>query len=287
VAEAPRKPRRDPTSAIRLGLTQRPLTDLYYHLMRAPWWQLIGLMIGGYVLANLGFAALYMMDLEGIATAEEGFTDAFAFSVQTISTIGYGSLTPRTPFVHALVTAEAMVGLLGFAIATGLMFNKFAVPRARVMFSQPLVLTEVHGQPTLMFRVGNARGNEIIEASIRVTVLKSEVSPEGHRMRRLHDLKLQRQTTPVFAMTWTVMHTIDADSPLSGETVASMEEDETMFIISMTGLDGTFSQTVHARMLYEWHDIRHGHRFVDIISFDADNRATIDYGKFHDTEAMV
>lgn len=284
MAEPARKPRRNPGRSIRLGLPQTPLSDLYYHLMRAPWWQLVALMVGSYLLANIAFACLYMMDLEGITSSHRGsFTDAFAFSVQTISTIGYGSLTPTSAYVHGLVTAEAMLGLLGFAIGTGLMFNKFAVPRARVMFSDPMTITTRHGIPTLSLRVGNARGNEIIEASIRVTVLKSELTPEGERMRRLHDLPLQRTTTPVFAMTWTVMHTIDEDSPLHGETAESMREDETLFIVSMTGLDGTFSQQIHARTMYEAYDIRWGERFVDIVEFNDQNTPVIDYERFHDT----
>ena len=268
-----------------MGLRQSPLTDLYYHLMRAPWWQLVALLIVSYVLANIAFAFLYLADMGGIASAHEGdFAEAFAFSVQTISTIGYGSLSPSSGYVHTLVTAEAMVGLLGFAIATGLMFNKFAVPRARVMFSDPIVITTRAGKPTLMLRVGNARGNEIIEASMRVTVLKTERTEEGHQMRRLHDLRLERTTTPVFAMTWTVIHTIDEASPLYGEDAPSMERDEMAFVVSLTGLDGTFSQTIHARRMYEWHDVRFAHRFVDIISFQADGRARIDYTHFHDTQ---
>lgn len=253
--------------------------------MRAPWWQLVVLLVFGYVVANLAFASLYLADMNGITSAEDGsFSDAFAFSVQTISTIGYGGLSPKSPYVHMLVTAEAMLGLLGFAIATGLMFSKFAMPRARVLFSDKLVITTKDGKRTLMFRVGNARGNEIIEAAMRVTVLKTEISPEGHHMRRLHDLPLQRSTSPVFVMTWTAMHVIDEESPLWGEDLESMERDEVFFIVSLTGLDGTFSQTIHARRMYEWHDVRIDHRFVDIISFLDDGRARIDYTRFHDTQ---
>jgi len=110
VADPPRKPRRDLGRSVRLGLEQSPLTDLYYHLMRAPWWQLVVLLVVFYMLANLAFACLYMMDLDGISSAHRGsFVDAFAFSVQTISTIGYGSLTPNSAYVHGLVTAEAMI----------------------------------------------------------------------------------------------------------------------------------------------------------------------------------
>ena len=282
---APPLRRRDPTQAIRYGLRQSPLTDLYYHLMRAPWWQLVALLSLCYVLANVGFAILYMTDMQGIASAHEGsFPEAFAFSVQTISTIGYGALAPTSPWVHTIVTAEAFVGILGFALATGLMFAKFAIPRARVLFSTPLVITTRHGKPTLMFRVGNARGNEIIEASMRVTVLKSERTPEGHTMRRLHDLQLERATSPLFTMTWTVLHVIDEGSPLYGEDAASLQRDDVFFIVSLTGIDSTFSQTIHGRHLYEWHDVRYRQRFADIITFVEDGRARIDYTRFHETE---
>lgn len=286
VMAPPARPRSD-SQAIRIGLRLSPLTDLYYHLMRGSWWLLIGVLVFCYLLANLGFACLYMMEFRGISDAQDGsFGDAFAFSVQTISTIGYGTLAPTSGAVHTLVTFEAMLGLLSTAIATGLVFAKFSRPRAKVMFSNNLLVNRRNGEPALVFRVGNARGNEIIEASLRVCALVPEVTAEGERMRRLVDLSLLRSTTPMFAMTWTVIHEIDEHSPLHGRDHASIVEDGLRFIVSMTGIDGTFSQTVHARYVYMAEDVRWGHRFVDVVDYTDDGRLRIDYLKFHDTQPI-
>lgn len=283
----PARPRSDSQNAIRIGLRLSPLTDLYFHLMRGPWWLLIGVLGFCYLMANLGFAALYMMEAGGINDAQDGsFADAFAFSVQTISTIGYGTLSPNSGAVHTLVTFEAMLGLLGTAIATGLVFSKFSRPRAKVMFSSNILVNRRNGRPVLVFRMGNARSNEIIEASVRVATLVPEVTAEGDRMRRLVDLPLLRSTSPMFVMTWTVIHEIDENSPLHGRDHASFVQDGLRFIISMTGIDGTFSQMVHARHIYATQDVKWGHRFVDIVDTTEDGRLRIDYLRFHDTQAI-
>lgn len=245
---------------------------------------LMGVLSLAYLLTNVLFALLYMSQSEGIGSSEEGdFVDAFAFSVQTLSTIGYGTLAPRTGMAHTLVTLESMAGLIGTAIATGLVFTKFAQPRAKVLFSNHMVVQRRNAKPVLSFRLGNARGNEIIEASLRVSVLMPEVTLEGEHMRRLVDLQLLRSTTPMFAMTWTVVHEIDEQSPLHGRDAASFHADGLRFIVSFTGIDATFSQTVHARHIYDHGDVRWGHRFVDIVDNAEDGRLRVDYQRFHDT----
>ncbi len=273
------------SEAVRIGLPRAPLADLYYSLMEGSWWRLVALFIGFYALANLAFATLYMMDSGGISAAHDGdFYDAFFFSVQTISTIGYGSMSPQSALSNMLVTAEAMVGLLGFAVCTGLVFSKFARPTARVMFSECLVMSQRMGKPVIMLRVANARGNEIVEASMRIAMLKTENSPEGHQMRKLYDLKLMRTTTPIFALSWLAVHEIDEDSPLHGETAESLTEDRSILIVTLTGIDATFSSQIHARHVYSWQDIRWGERFVDVVGNMDDGRLRIDYTKFHTTE---
>ncbi len=274
----------DPRNAVLLGLRLSPLTDLYYHLMKGSWLKLTGVLASGYLITNLVFAALYTVHSEGIGAGADGsFVDAFAFSVQTLSTIGYGTLAPRTGMAHLLVTIESMAGLIGTAIATGLVFTKFAQPRAKVLFSSHMLVQRRNGQPVLAFRVGNGRGNEIIEASLRVSALVPETTTEGEHMRRLVDLRLNRSTTPMFAMTWTVIHEIDAASPLHGHDAVSLGANALRFIVSFTGIDATFSQLVHARHIYEHDDVKWGHRFVDIVDNTEDGRLRVDYQRFHDT----
>lgn len=254
--------------------------------MQRSWALLVAVQVAAFLLVNLAFAGLYMLDMQGISQAESGgFAEAFEFSVQTISTIGYGGMSPQTPYVHGLVTAEAVCGVLGFAIATGLMFQKFARPKALVRFAKPLIVTVRNGKPVMMMRIGNARGNEIIEASMRLTMLKPEVTAEGHRMRRLFDCELLRSQTPMFVMTWMAIHEIDEDSPMFAASRESLEEMDAIYIATLTGIDATFSETIYARHMYYWEDIRWGERFVDVVSFNDEGRAVIDYGVFDQTEA--
>src|SRR5262249_21672410 len=157
------------------------------------WFKVMLLVAGTYLGINAIFATLYLAGGDCIAgAAPRSLRDAFFFSVQTFSTIGYGVMAPKTLYASVVVTLEAFVGLVTVAMATGLMFAKFSRPTARVLFSDRIVLAPRDGKPTLMLRLANERGNDIIEASFRVTVLKAEVTAEGEMMRRVHDVPLVR-----------------------------------------------------------------------------------------------
>ena len=276
---------RGPEDAIRIGLPHRPLQDLYYELMRGSWRWLVTMFVGVYLVANLLFATLYWLD--PMSAGEAGglsFADAFFFSVQTISTIGYGSLSPASTFSDVLVTVESIVGILGVAVGTGIIFTKFARTRAGVMFSDKVVINVRNRKPCLMLRVANARGNEVVEAAIRVSVLLKETTLEGETMRRVMDLELVRNNSPLFSLSWQVMHVIDEDSPLYGRSMQDLQDERAIFIVTLTGIDNTFSETVHARRVYSDLDVVLGARFVDVIDFQGD-QLRIDLRGFNDTEA--
>ncbi len=174
-------------------------------------------------------------------------------------------MAPKTLYAHLLVTVEAILGLFGTALATGIVFAKFARPTARVIWSDVALLTKRNGIPHLILRVANARQNQIVEASIRLSVLKFEVTTEGDRMRRYYDMPLVRNSNPIFAMTWTVMHPIDENSPLHGMSFADMVEGRIEILAILTGLDSTFGQTIHGRFAYSTEDIHENARFKDIV----------------------
>ena len=144
-------------------------------------------------------------------------------------------------------------------------------------------MTEHEGRPSLKFRVANGRGNEVVEATVRVVMLRSETTVEGHSMRRLYDLPLRRHQTPLFLMSWLVVHVIDENSPLHGLSPEDFDRDEIGIVVSLTGLDGTFSQTVYGGHLYGPDDVLWGHQFADILSRLDDGRLLFDYDKFHHT----
>lgn len=256
--------------------------DLYHLLLTISWPRFLTLIGLLYLVTNVLFAFAYLAGGNCVANARPGyFPDAFFFSVQTMATIGYGAMYPSTFYGNVIVALEALTGLLGVAMATGLMFARFSRPTARVIFTREAVIAPYNGVPTLMFRTANQRRNLIVEAQIRVSLLRNEITQEGKFIRRLQDLKLMRSQTPIFALTWLVMHPIDRESPLYGVTPEQLLEDEAELVITLTGLDATVSQTIHTRHSYVACEILWNMEFVDILSNTPDGRRVIDYTLFH------
>ena len=257
--------------------------DLYHWLLALRWRPFLILISLFYFSINCLFALAYMTTQDGIANAEQGsFKDAFFFSIQTLSTVGYGSMYPQSLYAQILVTIEIWVGLLLLTILTGLMFARFSRPTAKVLFSNVAVICPYNGIPTLMIRTANQRDNRILEAQIRLCVILNEMSQEGYQLRRFYDLELLRSQTPVFDLSWLVMHPIDQNSPLYGETIESLAEKEGEIGVMLTGLDETFSQTIHARHVYTLVNILPNRRFVDIFCRDTTGKTYINLTHFHD-----
>jgi inward rectifier potassium channel len=271
-------------NTIRIGAQAHAhLSDVYHFLIVAPWPLFLSLVACAYIGMNVVFAVLYLAGGDCIANARAGsFADAFFFSVQTMATIGYGAMAPATVYAHVLVAGEAFFGLLGVALATGLMFAKFSRPTARVLFSNVALINHRNGKPHLMLRVANIRANQIVEASLKLAALRFETTAEGERMRRFYDMPLLRSQNPMFALTWTVMHAIDENSPLHGLTVEQMQEERLEILAIVVGIDGTFSQTIHARHSYTAEEIIPNARFVDIIKELPDGKRGVDLGLIHD-----
>ncbi|MEO1339461.1 MAG: ion channel [Myxococcota bacterium] len=211
------------------------------------------------------------------------FFDVFFFSIQTFSTIGYGGMSPVGLYGHVIVTIEAMVSLLFTAMATGLLFAKFATPTSRVRFSRTAVIGMHNGKRTLIFRMANERSNQIVEASMNVVVIRTEQTQEVEQLRRFYDLKLRRHRSPIFSLGWTAYHTIDSDSPLADATPESLAADESTVLVSLSGTDSTLWQTVYARHAYSWNEIEFDRRFVDLVQVRQDGSRMIDYAEFHST----
>ncbi len=270
-----------------LGLARRPLSDVYHFLLTVPWSQLMLFVILLYVALNTLFAFLYLAGGDCIQNAEPGsFTDCFFFSVQTLATIGYGVMAPRTLWAHWLVTIEAFIGMLTVAMVTGLMFSKFSRPTARVEFSKFAIVAPRNGVPTLMFRMSNQRANQIVEARVQVAVAMSERTLEGETMRRFFDLQMVRHQNIIFALSWTAMHVIDETSPLFGHTEESLANTDIEVVVSLVGMDETMSQTVHARWSYVPPEICWNHRFVDIIRSNEKGERYIDLRYFNEVEPL-
>jgi inward rectifier potassium channel len=269
------------------GLEQGLWTDFYHNAMTASWPTFFGALAAAFVAVNLFFAFVYAVGDEPVANARPGsLSDLFFFSVETTSTVGYGDMHPQTLYGHVVATGENFIGLVMLAVMTGLVFARFSRPRARLIFAKNPVIADHDGTPTLIFRLANARNAFISEATAKLWMLRAAASAEGRRFVGFQPLRLLRSENPVLALSWTLFHPIDADSPLYGVSESELVASETNFVVSIRGFDETAAQTVHARCTFAAQDLRPGHEFVDIHSFDEDGMRHIDYAKIHDTRPI-
>jgi inward rectifier potassium channel len=278
------RPTRNAEGVRRVGARTITRRDLYHLLLTMPWIWFFGIQALAYLVFNAIFALFYLAVPGSVANARPGsFADAFFFSVQVMATIGFGVMAPATLFANILVTIEALLGMASFAVAAGLIFARFSLPTARVLFSQVAVVTPFNGVPTLMFRCANQRRNQIFEAQVHVDFAREETSAEGIELRRSYELNLARSRNPQFSLSWTVMHPIDAASPLYGIDPDLLAGQDASIVVTLTGIDETLSQAVFARTSYRADEILWARKFVDILSETEDGQTLVDYRRFHDT----
>jgi inward rectifier potassium channel len=272
------------TTTVVLGRRRWGLRDAYHLFLAAPWWMDVSLITASFIGANLVFASAYAL-LGGVANARPGsFEDAFFFSVQTMGTIGYGEMYPVSRAANLLVTCEAVFGLVLTALATGLVFAKFSAVRPRVIFARRAVITPLNGVRTLMVRIGNERGNYIAEVEVRLALMRTEQTQEGHTLYRVRDLIPVRSRGPAFSRGMTVMHTVDESSPLQGATPESLRSSDAELIVTLVGIDGTTGQYVHARYSYLDDEILFNHHLADMVRELPDGRIQVDLRRFNEVE---
>jgi inward rectifier potassium channel len=282
-------PRQDVDRAriIPVGARRVFMQDSYVHLLAASWRRLILVIVAGWLGLNMLFAVAYAW-FDGIQNARaHSFSDAFFFSVETFATIGYGRMAPLGLAAHLIMTVEAMTGFIFYAFATGLIFSKFSRPTARVLFSNVAIVAPYNGKRHLMLRLANERGNGIVDAVIRLTLLRNEITKEGQSMRRFTDLELTRSAVPLLRISWTALHPIDEKSPLFGETLDSLRAADAEIIISLSGLDETLSQIIHARFSYQVDEVVFDATFEDVIHRNDRGDIEVHFHKFHDVKPLA
>jgi inward rectifier potassium channel len=265
-----------------IGEKRTPLRDFYHVYLRLNWAAALGLIVIGYLALNLCFAILYLF-VGGVAGARPGsLADAFAFSIQTMGTIGYGAMYPTGATANAIVVLESVTGLIVTAVATGLVFAKFSQSGARVVFTNTVTIAPMNGVPTLMLRLGNERKSQIMDARLKVIMYKTERTTEGVLFYRMIDLPLSRDQSPALSRTWTVLHPIVPSSPLHGATPESLQADEVELLVTLVGVDDTSLQPVHARKGYATDAFVWGARHADLLSEGPDGGLVVDLRKFHE-----
>jgi inward rectifier potassium channel len=266
------------------GLNLTFWADISHRCMTASW----PAFIGGAALVFIGFNAIfalfYWVGDQPIANVPGGqYIDYLYFSIETLSTAGYGDMHPQTHYGHFIATIELFTGIFSMSLMTGLIFARFSRPSARLLFADTPVISDHEGQQTLMIRLANERHNIISNATARLWLFKNIVSKEGQQFRRFYELPLIRNESPALALSWTLFHVIDENSPLYGLNADDLEAVNVSLIVVVSGYDVVAAQTVHARKSYEHPDIRFGHRYAEILGTTEDGRLRIDYGRFHET----
>jgi inward rectifier potassium channel len=249
----------------------RAVSDFYHFLLSMRWPFFFLLIICGYIATSFVFSLAYFwigpLGLSGASKASslEFFLDCFFFSVQTVSTLGFGHVIPTGLTANIVVVVEAFYGIISIAIVTGLIFVRFSRPTSKVIFSDVAIITKHQGKDCFIFRMANSRMNRVAEATVSAVFLKDTVSLEGMRLRQQFDLPIVRQRSLVFAVSWMVIHEIDERSPLFGLQDKDLEEQGIEILVALRGFDETFSQDIHARHSYADHEIRWNVRFTDIV----------------------
>lgn len=264
--------------------------SVYHSLLTMTWTRFLGWLTASYLLINALFAVAYLVcGASALQTPPTGmpegrFLQAFFFSVETFATIGYGNVYPVGVASNVIMTLEALVGLLGVALATGIIFARFSRPTARIRFSRFAVIAPYRGVSAFEFRIVNERRNEIVQLEARVLLIRFEWI-DGEHTRVFHDLALERRHVVFFPLSWTIVHPIDETSPLHGVTPEQLAESHTEFLVLLTGMDDIFSQTVHARSSYSASEVRWGARYRSVFNPPApDGSLSIDVRRLDDVD---
>ncbi|MGE5621282.1 MAG: ion channel [archaeon] len=254
--------------------------DIYQFLINLSWPRFISVILGCYFLINLVYAMLYFATgIDGVHGARadnplKTIENLFFFSVQTISTVGYGNMSPRGIPANILVTFETLTGLLVFALVTGLLYGRFSRPTARILYSSKALIAPYNNGTSFQFRIANQRRNALLEVEAKAMAAFVE-NTNGRSERKYYNLTLERSYIYFFPLSWTIVHPINEDSPFWNKTPDDLKEHEAEILILIRGFDDTFSQYVHSRYSYRFDEIIEGARFKPAFFIDANGDVII------------
>jgi inward rectifier potassium channel len=270
------------------GVSRFDMRDPYHLAVALTWPQFLASLLAIYLLVNVVFATLFWLIPGSVANAPpHDFGDIFFFSIETLSTVGYGDMYPATLYGHVIATIEIVCGLAFTAIVTGLTFVRFSRPRAKLIFASNPVVAMHNGKPTLMLRVGNGRLAVLLDAGAKLNVLLSVTSSEGKRFRRAQELRLERAHLPAFPLTWTLMHVLDEQSPLHGYDTARAIAAGAQLFVTLEARDPTLAAVVHDIRNYAPEDIRFGMRYAEALTVAEDGTPVADLTKIGALEPDV
>jgi inward rectifier potassium channel len=267
----------------------RRLQDLhlYQFFIQLTWPVFFAVVLAGFLAITVAFTGMYfaagIRGLQGISagTPIETFLQVFFFSVQTVTTVGYGAIAPSGIGVNVVASIESMIGVLGFAFSAGLLYGRFSRPNARILFSSHAIVAPYQGGTSLQFRIANQRANALVD--IEATVVLMTVEGTGMEAKRVYTkLELERPAIFFLPLTWTVVHPIESGSPLFGKTPEALAAQAAEIMVLLRGFDDTFSQVVNARFSYRFDEILWGYRFMPAFHNDENGHLVLDLAKMDD-----
>jgi inward rectifier potassium channel len=276
----------------RRGLSRFNTADTYHTLIKMSWTKFWVVVLSGYLIANLFFASIYVLigmdSLDGASGNNHmsHLLDAFFFSAQTISTVGYGHISPRGVVANSVAAFESMIGLLAFALATGLLYGRFSKPSAKIVYSDNILVAPYKESGRgLMFRLANIRKNVLIDLQVEVIFSYNEMVNDKP-IRRFFPLEVERKFVSLLTLNWTIVHPLDENSPLMDMTPDDLEKGAASFAVLLKAFDDTFSQTVHSRTSYTAHDMVWDAKFIPMFNRDEDGRIELDMSKIGDYDMV-
>lgn len=270
------------------GIDSSFYADAFHNSMVASWPVFFAGFAVYFLAMNLLFATVFWLGGDCIVNARpDSFIDKFFFSIETLATVGYGDMHPGNFYAHSMVGVEIFLGLSTMAVFTGLIFARFARPRARVVFANALTHAQHEGQTMLMARLANERHSSVNEARAEMWIAYSVETAEGRRYRRFAPLKLIHERNPIFALSWTLFHPVDETSPIYGLGPDELAAMDAFFLVVFNGLDDVSGQQLNVRKSYPLSDLRFGHVFSDILIATENGVIHLDYRLIHATEPQV
>lgn len=276
----------------RIGEPRFRIINIYHSLITMSWRKFNFMVLCAYLVLNFLFACIYHIMPEGglngmvYQNPTEKFMEEFFFSAQTLSTVGYGRLNPVGIEMSTIAAIESMLGLMAFALATGLLYGRFSRPNAKLLFSANALIAPFKNGKALMFRFANARRNPLIELEANIVFSYNETI-DGRLRRQFQTLKLDVSHITYLVMSWTVVHAINEESPLFNLTAEDLKSLDAEFFINIKAIDDTYAQQVHTRTSYKWNDVVWDAKFISAIGIDDDGMSTIDISKIHDYENVM
>lgn len=270
----------------RRGRSYFEIKGIYHWLIRMSWFHLMLLILSGYIVVNSIFACVYMAvgvdHLDGMEWKDGWgkFSEAFFFSAQTFTTVGYGRVSPTGFGANLVAAMESMLGLISFALGTSILWGRFSRPSAKILFSSNALISPYGEGKGFMFRIANQRDNQLIE--VEVSVGFSMLSETDTTKRDFYGLTLERKSINFFPLSWTIVHPIDEESPMYGISLAELKRRHAEWLVLIKAFDDTFSQTVYQRSSYKAEELVKGAKFNPIFGSDENGQTMLDLHRINE-----